>query len=96
MIEWLPTPSAELLKVATPLLLSVPLPSNVAPSLKLTAPVAVPAVQATVAVKVTAWPEEDGLGAQVKAVVVAVVGIGLPDGGLTPVGETKVQPAMSL
>ncbi len=39
---WLPTARLEVAKVATPLALSVPIPSVVAPSLKVTVPVGVP------------------------------------------------------
>ena len=42
MIECDPTDSVEVLKVATPLLLSVPVPRVVEPSLKVTVPVGVP------------------------------------------------------
>jgi len=53
VIECEPTASAAVLYVATPLL-SVPVPSVVLPSLKVTVPVAVEGV--TVAVKVTEEP----------------------------------------
>ena len=64
--------SAADMKVAMPAL-SVPVPSVVAPSLKVTVPVGVPApgaVAATVAVKVTACPNTDGLAEEESAVVV--------------------------
>ena len=44
--------------------LSVPVPRVVEPSLKVTVPVGVPAPELTVAVKVTAWPKTEGLGAR--------------------------------
>jgi hypothetical protein len=53
--------------------LSVPEPSAVAPSKKLTVPVGVPAPGATtaiVAVSVLAWPKTDGSGLEVSVVVV--------------------------
>ena len=62
------------LSVATPEPLSVPLPRLVAPSRKLTVPVAVPVagkLTATVAVNVTLWPNTEGLVADVSAVLVA-------------------------
>ena len=55
-----PTGKLEIMKVATPVLLSVPVPSTVAPDLKVTVPVGVPAAEVMVAVKVTACPETDG------------------------------------
>ena len=67
MIECVPTGSVEVEKVAvvTPAtVLSVPVPSVVAPSLKVTDPVGVPAPgldTVTVAVNVTAWPKTVGL-----------------------------------
>src|SRR5436305_157792 len=61
-------------KVATPLLLSVPVPSVVVPSRKVTVPVGVPLpdVAATVAVNVTGWPNTDGLADEVKVTVAPV------------------------
>ena len=67
-----PTASDAMDKVAEPLL-RVPVPKRVAPSKKLTVPVAVPApgeTVATVAVKVTDWPTTEGLAEDVNAVVV--------------------------
>lgn len=59
VIEWLPGPRAEVLNEACPLAI-VPLPSTVAPSLKVTVPpgvpVAMPDTFVTVAVKVTDAP----------------------------------------
>jgi hypothetical protein len=52
---WLPTASVLLLNVALPAE-SAGLPSVVAPSLKVTVPVGVPAVEVTVAVNVTIVP----------------------------------------
>jgi len=55
--------------VVTPDALSAPVPSVVAPSLKVTLPVGVPAaVEVTVAVKVTDWPLADGFTEEVSAV----------------------------
>ena len=62
-----------MLKVATPLPFNVPVPRVVAPFLKVTVPLAVPApgdAALTVAVKVTDWPKTDGFTEDVKAVVV--------------------------
>src|SRR6185312_3698157 len=39
----------------------------VPPSLKFTVPVAVPALPVTIALKVTLWPEDDGLAEEVNA-----------------------------
>jgi len=72
MLKLLPTERLEVDKVAEPLL-RVPVPKRVAPSKKLTVPVAVPApgeTVATVAVKVTDWPTTEGLAEDVNAVVV--------------------------
>src|SRR4051794_37481470 len=69
---WLPASRADVLKVAVPPL-SVPVPRELDPSLKVTDPVGVPAPGATaptVAVKVTDWPKVEGLGAAESAVVV--------------------------
>ena len=72
-MSWLPTPSAEVVKVAVvapPLVASVPVPSVALPSLNVTVPVGVPEVlEATVAVKVTLWPEEDGFAEEARPVV---------------------------
>jgi hypothetical protein len=68
VIEWVPTLSADVLKVATPLALSVPVPSGVAPSRNVTGPVGVPVPDA---VTVTAWPKVDGLTLEASVVVVA-------------------------
>ena len=62
-----PIDSDDVLSVATPDD-TVPVPSDVAPSLKLTVPVA--AVKLTVAVNVTLFPNCDGLGDDVNVVVV--------------------------
>src|SRR5438067_9897795 len=71
-MEWEATERAEVTKVATlPLRLLVA--SAVAPSLKVTVPVGVPTpgeTAATVAVKVTDWPDTDGLVEEVSVVVV--------------------------
>src|SRR5258708_4812485 len=82
-MEWLPTASEGVVNVATPLPLSVPLPSAVAPSLNVTVPVGLAPV--TVAVKVTACPKLLGLADDVSAVVVAAATMsdavaGLPGG----------------
>ena len=50
---WVPTVSDVVEKLAMPLLLSVPVPSRVVPSEKLTVPDTTPVVVVTVAVKVT-------------------------------------------
>jgi hypothetical protein len=70
---WLPAPSVDVLKVATPPAPTVPVPSVVAPSMNVTEPDGLPAPGATgdtVAVKVTDWPNTDGLADEVSVVVV--------------------------
>ena len=72
-MEWLPTARLEVEKVAVPPL-SVPVPSVVVPSSNVTVPVGVPAPGAltvTVAVKVTLWPNTEGLAEEATLVVVA-------------------------
>jgi len=66
-----PVVSAEVVYVATPPL-NVPVPRVVTPSLKVTVPVAVPApgaTAATVAVKVTDWPNVLGFRLETTLVV---------------------------
>lgn len=58
-----------MLKVALPAA-SVPAPRSVAPLKKFTVPGGVPAVEVTVAVSVTGWPNVEGFGAEVNVVVV--------------------------
>ncbi len=73
MIEFVPLARVLVLKVATPELLSVPVPSEVVPFMKSTVPVGVPVpgeTAATVAVNVTEVPEVLGLGVEVRVVVV--------------------------
>src|SRR5258707_15723440 len=72
-MEWLPTLSVDVEKVATPLPFRVPEPIADAPSLKATLPDGVPAELVTVAVKVTGLPKADGLAEEVRAVGVAVL-----------------------
>ncbi len=63
-----------MLKVATPELFSVPVPSVVLPLMKVTVPVGVAepdVADATVAVSVTDWPKTLGLGVEVSVVVLA-------------------------
>ena len=72
---WEPTASVDALKVAVPLVSDTDF-SVVVPSMKLTFPVAAPAVAPpaeTVAVKVTDCPNTDGLGEE--ATLVAVVAL---------------------
>src|SRR5207248_1184357 len=70
VIVWLPTERAVVDNVAVPLA-KVVVPSVVLPSRNVTAPVGVPAPGATaltVAVKVTDWPNTDGLEEEVTVV----------------------------
>ena len=59
-MECEPTDRLEEAKVATPEPFKVLVPMEVAPSLKVTVPVGVPPVLATVAVKVTEAPKVEG------------------------------------
>src|SRR6266571_516926 len=68
--EWLPTARVVTLSEALPLT-SVTVPSAVAPSLNVTVPVGTPAPDVTVALSVTVWPSEDGLGVLLMVVEVA-------------------------
>ena len=70
MIEFDPTASVEMLKVAFPALI-VPVPSVVLPSVNVTVPVA--AVGATVAVNVTDEPYVDGFADEASVTVVFVL-----------------------
>ena len=75
MIECDPAASEEVANVATPEALSVPVPSDVEPSLNVTVPVGVPVLPAafdTVAVNVTCCPVVAVVGAAVTAVVVVI------------------------
>ena len=72
-MECAPTATAEGVKVALPVPSSVPVPTVVPPSLKVTVPVGVPlpeTVGVTVAVKVTDWLNTEGLADEFTAVVV--------------------------
>src|SRR5260370_37430286 len=73
-MECAPTARAEVVNVALPLPFSVPVPSVVEPSLKVTVPVGTPlagGVAVTVAVNVTGWLNTEGLDDELTAVVVA-------------------------
>src|SRR5205823_5987523 len=73
LIEWEPTANVLVTNVAWDEPLSVPVPRVVAPSLKVTVPVGVPApllFAFTVAVKVTGCPDTDGLIVETTPVVV--------------------------
>ena|SRR6516165_5949559 len=68
-MEWLPNARVLEARVALPLL-SVPVPSVVAPSLKVTVPVGVPPLDMTLAVKVTDTPNVEGSSDEATEVVV--------------------------
>jgi len=75
VIEWVATLNVEVVKVATPEAFVVAVPNIVAPSLNVTVSPAgiVPTpgeLTVTVAVKVTDWPNTEGLGEDDSAVVV--------------------------
>jgi hypothetical protein len=70
------TLSDDVVKVACPEPFSVAVPRLVAPSMKVTVPVRVPlpgATGLTVAVKVTDWPETDGLADELTDVDVSAL-----------------------
>ena len=66
---WNPADSVVVVTVATPEPLRVPVPMDVAPSRKLTVPVAGPPLPVTVAVKVRLDPAVVGFGLDVTAVL---------------------------
>jgi len=68
--EWEPAARVVTLSEALPLT-SVTVPSAVAPSRNVTLPVGIPAPEVTVALSVTAWPSDEGLGVLFKVVEVA-------------------------
>ena len=70
---WLPTERLLVVMLATPVGLRGPLPREEAPSEKLTVPVGVPLAVVTVAVKVTVWPETEGLAEDARVVVVTAL-----------------------
>ena len=86
---WLATDSDEVVKVAWAEPLRATLAANVlAPSVKVTVPVGVPApgaTAATVAVKVTVWPNTDAFGAELTVVLL--------EASLTTWGEVESLPA---
>jgi len=65
-----PADSAAVARVACPEGSSIPVPNTLGPSLKVTFPVGCPPLELTLAVKVTDWPNVDGLSDEVKVVVV--------------------------
>jgi hypothetical protein len=73
VIDWDPAASVVVLKVATPLAFSGPVPRLVDPSRKVTVPVGTPLPDwgVTVAVNVTLWPAVTCVADAVKAVFVA-------------------------
>jgi len=77
-MEWLPSDRLEVENVALPLT-RVPGPSVLEPSLNVTVPVAVPTVDETVAVKVTADPKIEGFFEEVTEVDVAPLIVKLAD-----------------
>src|SRR6516225_2746819 len=69
---WLPRARAEVVNVAWAAVMVTLAASVVAPSVKVTVPPGVPtpgATAATVAVKVTLWPNRDGLGEELTVVL---------------------------
>ena len=74
VIEWLPTASADVVKLATPEPSSIPAPSGVEPSMNIMVPVGIPepgALEVTVAVNFTDWPNTEGLAEEATSEVVA-------------------------
>jgi hypothetical protein len=70
VMEWLPTDRLDVVNEAILPVPSVDVPSETLPSRKVTVPVGVPGEPVTVAVKVTAWPDRDGLSEETMVVVV--------------------------
>jgi len=78
VIECVPTVSVDVVKVATPWLFNVPVPSVVVPSRKVTVPVGVPeALDVIVAVNVTGVPLDAEAAELINAVVVATAAFGV-------------------
>src|SRR5260370_26806493 len=72
MLLCVPTAKLKVVKVDMPPL-NAPVPSVAEPSLKVTVPLGLPGpLPATMAVKVTDWPNTDPLGEELTVVVVAV------------------------
>src|ERR1043166_1659626 len=77
-MEWSAMEREEVEKVATPDAFSVPVPSEAAPSMKVTVPLGVPVPAwpgLTVAVKVTDWPEAAGFAEEATVVVLESAGV---------------------
>lgn len=89
MIECEPTASAEVVKVVQPALFNVPVPSVVAPSMKISVPVGVPVAGAstlTVPVKVTDCPHTDGFTvAETAALMEPLLRVWVKTGEVLPV-----------
>src|SRR5260370_17820501 len=83
----LPRVNDEVEKAADPLP-NAPLPMLLAPSKKVTVPVAVPGV--TGAVKVTDWPERDGLTEEMTAVEVLFFTVTVAEPLMPPLGTGSV------
>jgi hypothetical protein len=78
VMEWVPTESVDVVKVATALLFSVPAPRVAVPSRKVTVPVGVPEVlDEIVAVNVTGAPLDAEAADMSKAAVVAAAAVGV-------------------
>ena len=69
----MPTASEEVVRVAEPVESSMAVPIVDAPSLNVTLPVGVPAVELTLAVNVTACPNTDGFWEDARVVVVVAL-----------------------
>lgn len=70
-MEFDPTASVEVVKVAWPVPSRFEVPSVVEPFLNVTVPVGMPPLEVTVAVKVTGWLKTEGLAEELTVVVVA-------------------------
>jgi len=96
VIEWPPTVSPAVVRLAWPLALSVPVPSVLGPSRNVTVPAGVPVpggLTTTVAVKVTACPTTAELGEAVTEVVVEATPIvTLPPAGVPLLPVKLVSP----
>src|SRR4051794_20081475 len=90
-MEWLPVESAYMLSEALPLL-RFAVPNVLFPSLNVTLPPGVPAALLTATVKVTAWPNTDGLTEELTVVEVGACPLTTCDNTVDVLGWKFVAP----
>src|SRR5262252_6191317 len=99
-MECAPSVRAEIVTVAWPAASSGAEPSETVPSRKVTDPVGVPPTgEATVAVKVTAWPRVEGFSEEDSTVLVAALpNIVTEDGALLllPTGSSRAEETLDV